>query len=103
MKTFGKLIVAGAVAFAALQCLRPGIPAKPDSAPIQAPPEVVRILDKDCYSCHSDQKTPLLVRPDRPRLLAGPPRRPRPPAATSTSPLSARSPPPRKRPRSLKP
>lgn len=56
MKTFGKLIVAGVLAFAALQFLRPGIPAKPDSAPLQAPPEVLRILDEDCYSCHSDQK-----------------------------------------------
>ena len=56
MNTFGKVIVAGLVVFAALQFLRPGIPAKPDSAPVQAPPEVLRILDKDCYSCHSDRK-----------------------------------------------
>ena len=56
MKTFGKLIAAGVVAFAALQCIRPSIPAKPESAPLQAPPEVLRILDKDCYSCHSDQR-----------------------------------------------
>lgn len=56
MKLFGKLIVIGAVALVAIQFLRPGIPAKFDSAPIQAPPEVVRILNKDCYSCHSDQR-----------------------------------------------
>lgn len=56
MKTFSKLIVAGVVVFAALQCLRPSIPAKTDTAPLQAPPEVLRILNKDCYSCHSDQK-----------------------------------------------
>jgi hypothetical protein len=56
MKTLAKLVVAGAVAFAALQCIRPGIPVKPESAPFEAPPEVLRILNKDCYSCHSDQK-----------------------------------------------
>jgi hypothetical protein len=56
MNPFGKLIVAGAIAFAGLQFLRPGIPVKPESAPLQAPPEVLRILKKDCYSCHSDQK-----------------------------------------------
>ena len=35
---------------------RPGIPAKPAAAELQAPPEVRHILEKDCYSCHSDQR-----------------------------------------------
>jgi hypothetical protein len=42
--------------FAALQVFRPGIPAKPATAELQAPPEVRHILEKNCYSCHSDQR-----------------------------------------------
>src|ERR1700689_3558809 len=56
MKTFGKFVVLAVVIFAGLQLIRPGIPAKPAVAEIQAPPEVRQILDKDCYSCHSDQR-----------------------------------------------
>jgi len=56
MRTLGKLIVAGALVFAVLQVVRPGIPAKPATADLQAPPEVKHILEKDCYSCHSDQR-----------------------------------------------
>jgi hypothetical protein len=55
MKTFGLLIVAGVAIFAALQAVRPSIPAGPATAEVQAPPEIRRILEKDCYSCHSDQ------------------------------------------------
>ncbi|MGC2261128.1 MAG: heme-binding domain-containing protein, partial [Candidatus Sulfotelmatobacter sp.] len=71
MRTFGKLMVAGVLVFAALQLVRPGIPAKPATAELQAPPEVKRILQKDCYSCHSDER--LLAWFDQivPRLLAG--------------------------------
>ncbi len=56
MKTFGKLVVAAVVLFTGLQLIRPGISAKPAVAEIQTPPEVRQILDKDCYSCHSDQR-----------------------------------------------
>lgn len=56
MRTFGKLIVAGLLVFAVLQLVRPGIPAKPATAEVQAPTEVKHILEKDCYSCHSDQR-----------------------------------------------
>ena len=38
-----------------MQLVRPGIPVKP-TAELQAPPEVKQILEKDCYSCHSDQR-----------------------------------------------
>ena len=55
MKTFGKLIAAGVAIFAALQAVRPSIPVRPATAEVQAPPEIRRILEKDCYSCHSDQ------------------------------------------------
>jgi hypothetical protein len=56
MGTFGKLIGTGLFVFAVLQLVRPGIPAKPATAELQAPPEVKHILEKDCYSCHSDQR-----------------------------------------------
>ncbi|HEY1986874.1 MAG TPA: cytochrome P460 family protein [Terracidiphilus sp.] len=56
MRVATKGIVAGLVVFAVLQVLRPGIPTKPASAELQAPPEIRHILEKDCYSCHSDQR-----------------------------------------------
>ncbi|MGA9671151.1 MAG: cytochrome P460 family protein [Terracidiphilus sp.] len=56
MRTFGKVIVAGILVFAALQLVRPTIPSRPATAEVQAPPEVRHILEKDCYSCHSDQR-----------------------------------------------
>jgi hypothetical protein len=56
MKTFGRLIVAGTVIFVALQAVRPTIPTRPATAEVLAPPEIRRILEKDCYSCHSDQR-----------------------------------------------
>jgi Haem-binding domain/Cytochrome P460 len=54
MRTLSKLVVAGVVVFVVLQAVRPSIPVKPATAELQAPPEVTRILDKHCYSCHSD-------------------------------------------------
>src|ERR1700691_798153 len=56
MRTLSKLVVAGVVVFVVLQAVRPSIPVKPATAELQAPPEVTRILDKHCYSCHSDQR-----------------------------------------------
>lgn len=56
MRTFGKLLVAAIVLFAALQLVRPTIPARPAAAEVQAPPAVRQVLDKSCYSCHSDQR-----------------------------------------------
>jgi hypothetical protein len=56
MRRLGKLIVAGVFVFALLQLVRPSIPVKPATAELQAPPEIKHILEKDCYSCHSDQR-----------------------------------------------
>ena len=56
MKPLGKLMVAGVAVFAALQVVRPSILTKPATAESQAPPAVTHILDKSCYSCHSDQR-----------------------------------------------
>ena len=51
-----RLILIGLIVFVLLQFLRPGIPVKPETAQLAAPPEVRHILEKDCYSCHSDQR-----------------------------------------------
>jgi mono/diheme cytochrome c family protein len=56
MKILGRLLVAGLVTFALMQFVRPGIPSRPATAEVQPPPAVKRILEKDCYSCHSDQR-----------------------------------------------
>jgi mono/diheme cytochrome c family protein len=56
MKILGRLFVGGLVTFALMQLVRPGIPSKPATAEVQAPPDVKRILEKDCYNCHSDQR-----------------------------------------------
>jgi hypothetical protein len=56
MKLFCRLLVASLVTFVLMQLVRPGIPSRPATAEVQAPPEVKRILEKDCYSCHSDQR-----------------------------------------------
>jgi mono/diheme cytochrome c family protein len=56
MRIFGRLAVACVVVFALLQLVRPSIPAKPAIAEVEAPPQVRQILNKDCYSCHSDKR-----------------------------------------------
>ena len=56
MRTFAKLAIAGLAAFVLLQAIRPSIPVKPATAELQAPPQLKHILEKDCYSCHSDQR-----------------------------------------------
>lgn len=56
MRIFGKLAIACVVVFALLQIVRPSIPAKPATAEVEAPPQVRHILEKDCYSCHSDER-----------------------------------------------
>jgi hypothetical protein len=55
MRIPGGLIAAGVVLLVGLQFVRPGIPARPATAEVEAPLEIKRILEKDCYSCHSDQ------------------------------------------------
>ncbi len=55
MRKLGKVSLAGAAAFLLLQAVRPGIPTRVATAELQAPPDIKRILERDCYSCHSDQ------------------------------------------------
>ena len=57
MKAFGWLVAGLAVVvFGLLQLARPPIPAKPATAEVQASPQVRQILNKSCYSCHSDER-----------------------------------------------
>jgi hypothetical protein len=56
MRFLGKLMLLGVTVLAILQLVRPSIPARPSTAEVQAPPEIRRILEKDCYSCHSDER-----------------------------------------------
>jgi Haem-binding domain/Cytochrome P460 len=56
MKIFAKLCIIGLLAFVVLQFVRPSIPVGPRTAELQVPPAVKSILEKDCYSCHSDQR-----------------------------------------------
>ena len=56
MKLLVRLAVAGIVVLGLLQLVRPGIPSKPATAEVDAPPAVKEILQKDCYSCHSDER-----------------------------------------------
>jgi hypothetical protein len=57
-----KLAVAGVIALAVMQLVHPnipsgpGIPSEATTAEIQAPPRVRQILEKDCYSCHSNER-----------------------------------------------
>jgi mono/diheme cytochrome c family protein len=56
LRTFARLAIAGLAAFVLLQAIRPSIPVKPTTAELQAPPQIKHIFEKDCYSCHSDQR-----------------------------------------------
>src|ERR1700739_4723284 len=56
MKPFSKLALVAVVLFVLLQCVRPSIPSRPAAAEIQVPPQIHQILEKDCYSCHSDER-----------------------------------------------
>ncbi len=56
MRMFAKLAVAAVGAFAVLQLIRPSIPPAPMTAEIDVPAHVRNIFEKDCYSCHSNQR-----------------------------------------------
>jgi mono/diheme cytochrome c family protein len=56
MRIFGRLAIACVVVFALLQLVKPSIPAKSATAEVEAPTQVRHILNKDCYSCHSDER-----------------------------------------------
>jgi hypothetical protein len=56
MRLPSKLLIVGASSVALLQIVRPSIPTPPVTGEVQAPPEILSILRKDCYSCHSNER-----------------------------------------------
>jgi hypothetical protein len=56
MRLIWKLVLAACVLFVLAQLVRPVIPTKSATAEVQASPAVKRILEKSCYSCHSDER-----------------------------------------------
>jgi hypothetical protein len=56
MRIYGKLVIGVVAAFALLQLVRPGIPARSTTSEVDAPPQVRHILEQSCYSCHSDER-----------------------------------------------
>ena len=56
MKMLLRLAIACAVIVALMQLVRPKIPAAPATAELEAPPQVRQILDRSCYSCHSNER-----------------------------------------------
>ena len=55
MRLISRFVVAGAVLFVLAQFIHPVIPTQPAKAELDVPPGVRRILEKSCYSCHSDE------------------------------------------------
>jgi hypothetical protein len=56
MRIIARLLLAVVVVFVLLQFVRRTIPTSPATAELAVQPEVRHILEKDCYSCHSDQR-----------------------------------------------
>ena len=56
MNAAGRTLIIVVVVVAALQLARPSIPEKPATDELRTPPQVKRILETSCYSCHSDQR-----------------------------------------------
>lgn len=55
-KAIGAILIGGVAVFGLLQLVHPGIPEKPVTAEVDAPPQVKEILERNCYTCHSDQR-----------------------------------------------
>jgi len=56
MNLFGKVVTFGFGAFVLLQFIRPRIPENSPDAELDAPAPVKHVFEKDCYSCHSNQR-----------------------------------------------
>jgi heme-binding protein/cytochrome P460 len=50
------IAIIGLLAFLCIQMIRPAIPHRPSPDEIRIPPNVKAVLEKDCYSCHSDAR-----------------------------------------------
>jgi hypothetical protein len=55
MRPIWSFAMAGTVFFALAQFIHPVIPTQPAKAELNVPPGVRQILEKSCYSCHSDE------------------------------------------------
>jgi mono/diheme cytochrome c family protein len=55
LKKLAVVVLVLAAVFGLLQLVRPAIPSKPATAEVEASAEVRRVLEKSCYSCHSDE------------------------------------------------
>jgi len=56
LRTLIKLGVAAVAGFSALQLVRSSVPVSPAGTEIQVPSAVHMVLEKDCYSCHSNER-----------------------------------------------
>lgn len=56
MKFLKRALIGVAVLVVALQLARPGIPVRSAKAELDVPPQVNGVLDKSCFSCHSDER-----------------------------------------------
>ena len=56
MTSTARWALAFLVVLAVLQLIRPTIPARPATSEVQAPNGVRQILNRSCYSCHSDER-----------------------------------------------
>lgn len=56
MRLIWKLGTAAGALFVLAQLVRPTIPTKPAAAEIRTSPEAEHILNRSCYSCHSDER-----------------------------------------------
>jgi len=55
MRLIWRFAIAGAVVFALVQFIHPGISTQPAKAEVDVPSGVKQVLEKSCYSCHSDE------------------------------------------------
>ena len=55
MSLISRFAIAGAVLFVLAQFIHPVIPTQPTTAELDVPPPVKQILEKSCYSCHSNE------------------------------------------------
>lgn len=56
MKPIAKVVLGAGALFVLAQFVRPRIATKPATAELRVPPGVKQVLEKSCYSCHSDER-----------------------------------------------
>lgn len=56
MSKIGKMVITAGAVFVLAQLVRPRIPEAPAAAELQAPEAVKHVVEKNCYSCHSNER-----------------------------------------------